>query len=78
MVLLLNKHAAIVDNTAKVGITTEQAAAIVDNTAKTSMVLGTTATTALAGNTITITSDQSDAIVANTAKVGFRNKLAAL
>ena len=53
------------------GITTEQSDAIETNTAKTSMVLGTTAETALAGDTPTITTVQSDAIAANTAKVGI-------
>jgi len=62
---------AIIANTAKVGITTAQANAIIANTSKTSMVLGTTASTALAGNTSTITSDQANAITANTAKVGI-------
>ncbi len=41
------------------------------NTAKTSMVLGTTASTALAGNTTTITSDQASAIKENTVKNTF-------
>jgi hypothetical protein len=62
---------AIVANTAKVGITTAQANAIIANTSKTSMVLGTTASTALAGNTATITSDQASAITANTLKVSY-------
>ena len=62
---------AIIANTAKVGITTAQANAIIANTSKTSMVLGTTASTALAGNTATITSDQASAITANTLKVSY-------
>ena len=63
---------AITNNTAKVGITTAQATAITNNTAKVSFPgLGTSSTTALAGNTTTITSDQADAITANTAKVGI-------
>jgi len=53
------------------GITTEQSDAIETNTAKTSMVLGTTAETALAGDTPTIATVQADAIAANTAKVGI-------
>jgi hypothetical protein len=69
---------AIVANTAKVGITTAQANAIIANTSKTSMVLGTTASTALAGNTATITSDQASAITANTLKVSYTQPIYAV
>jgi hypothetical protein len=58
------------------GITTEQSDAIETNTAKTSMVLGTTAETALAGDTPTIATVQADAIAANTAKVGITTEQA--
>ncbi|WP_445757869.1 hypothetical protein, partial [Polaribacter sp.] len=63
---LVSANTDVVANTAKVGITAEQSDAIEANTAKTSMVLGTTAETALAGDTPTITTVQSDAIAANT------------
>nr|AOE11638.1 hypothetical phage tail fibre protein [uncultured bacterium] len=53
------------------GITAEQSDAIIENNGKVSMVLGTTAKTALAGDTTTISSDQTDAIEANTAKEGY-------
>ena len=53
------------------GITAEQSDAIIENIGKVSMVLGTTAKTALAGDTTTISSDQTDAIEANTAKEGY-------
>ncbi len=46
----------IAANTLKVGITTQQASDITTNNSKVSMVLGTTAGTALAGNTTIITS----------------------
>ena len=46
-----SQASAITANTAKTGITSAQASAITANTAKTSMSLGTTRTTALAGNT---------------------------
>ena len=68
---LVSANANVVANTAKTGITTDQANAITANTAKTSMVLGTTASTALAGNTTTITTDQASAITVNTAKTGI-------
>ena len=74
-------------NTAKVGITTQQAsditannakvsytdaAAVAANTAKTSFPgFGTSASTALAGDTTTITATQASAITANTAKTGI-------
>jgi len=60
---------AITANTAKTGITSGQASAITANTAKVSMALGTTSSTALAGDTTTISTDQASAITANTAKV---------
>ena len=67
--ILVSANADVVANTAKTGITNDQASAIKANTAKTSMILGTTASTALAGNTSTITSDQASAIKVNTAKI---------
>ena len=66
-----SQASAITANTAKTGITSSQASAITANTAKVGMTLGTTSTTALAGNTTTITSGQASAITANTAKVGM-------
>ena len=68
---LVSANSAVVANSAKIGITSDQAAAIVANTDNKSMVLGTTATTALAGNTTTITSDQATEIAANTLKVSY-------
>ena len=54
---------AITTNTAKVGITTQQANAIIANTAKVTFPgLGTTSSTALAGDTTTISSAQATAI----------------
>ena len=59
-------------NNAKTGITTGQASAITANTAKVTFPgLGTTSSTALAGDTTTISSEQASAITANTAKVTF-------
>jgi len=59
-------------NTAKVGITAQQAADITTNNAKTSFPgFGTTEGTALEGDTTTITTDQANAITANTAKVSL-------
>ena len=58
-------------NKDKTGITTSQANAITANTAKTSMVLGTTNKTALAGDTTTISTAQANAIIANTAKTSM-------
>ena len=53
-------------------ITTAQASAITANTAKVTFPgLGTSSTTALAGDTTTISSAQASAITANTAKVTF-------
>jgi len=54
-----------------IGITADQENAIAANTGKTSMVLGTSSSTALAGDTATISSDQATAITANTAKTGI-------
>tara|TARA_R100001015_G_C4554179_1_gene115393 strand:+ start:156 stop:782 length:627 start_codon:yes stop_codon:yes gene_type:complete len=70
----INYLRGIIDaNNDKVGITTSQANAITANTAKTSFPgLGTTSTTALAGDTTTITTDQASAITANTAKTSMR------
>ncbi len=63
---------AITANTAKVGITTQQASDITTNNSKVSFPgLGTTSTTALAGDTTTISGSQASAITANTAKVGI-------
>ena len=64
---------AITDNTAKIGITSAQASAITANTAKTVMTLGTTSTTALAGNTVTITPEQVSAIAANASNVSWQD-----
>ena len=59
-------------NKDKTGITTSQANAITANTAKTSFPgLGTSSTTALAGDTTTISTDQAKAIVASS-KLGQR------
>ena len=67
---------AVVANTAKVGITSEQADAIVANTAK----VGITSeqADAIVANTakVGITSEQADAIVANTAKTGITSEQA--
>jgi len=65
--------AAIAINTAKTGITSAQASEITANTAKTVMTLGTTSTTALAGNTVTITPEQVSAIAANTSNVSWQD-----
>ena len=59
-------------NKDKTGITTDQANAITANTAKTSFPgLGTTSTTALAGDTTTISTAQANEITAST-KLGLR------
>ena len=59
-------------NNDKVGITTSQANAITANTAKTSFPgLGTSSTTALAGDTTTISTSQANEITAST-KLGLR------
>ena len=55
-------------NNDKVGITTSQANAITANTAKTSMTLGTTGSTALAGDTRIPAFTADDTSVANTTK----------
>ena len=54
-------------NKDKTGITTSQASAITANTAKTSMTLGTSGSTALAGDTTTISSSQAREITRSTA-----------
>jgi len=54
-------------NNDKTGITTSQASAITANTAKTSMTLGTSGSTALAGDTTTISTTQANEITASTA-----------
>ena len=56
----------ISDNKDKTGITTSQANAITANTAKTSMTLGTSGSTALAGDTTTISTAQANEITAST------------
>jgi hypothetical protein len=75
---LVSANTAVAANTAKVGITTEQASAIVDNTAKVgytdAAVTSVIASDALvAANTAKtgITTDQASSITANTAKVGM-------
>ena len=67
---------AVVANTAKVGITSEQADAIVANTAKTGIT--SEQADAIVANTakVGITSEQADAIVANTAKTGITSEQA--
>ena len=67
---------AVVANTAKVGITSEQADAIVTNTAKTGIT--SEQADAIVANTakVGITSEQADAIVANTAKTGITSEQA--
>ena len=60
---------AIVANTAKTGISSAQASAITANTSKVTFPgLGTSSSTALAGDTTVISSGQASAITANTAK----------
>jgi len=68
---LMSVPFAMYSKTSGDGITVEQSDAIIENTGKVSMVLGTTAKTALAGDTSIISSDQTDAIEANTAKEGY-------
>ena len=63
----------IATNKDKTGITTSQANAITANTAKTSMTLGTSGSTALAGDTTTISTSQASEIAAST-KLGLRLK----
>ena len=64
----VNTHInSIAANTAKTGITTSQANAITANTAKTTFPgLGTSSTTALAGDTTTISTTQANEITAST------------
>ena len=68
---LMSVPFAMYSKTSGDGITVEQSDAIIENIGKVSMVLGTTAKTALAGDTSIISSDQTDAIEANTAKEGY-------
>ena len=66
---ILSSHdGAIEANTAKTGITSSQASAITANTAKTGMTLGTTSSTALAGDALS-----GDVQIGNSAsdKIGF-------
>ena len=59
----INTHISeIATNTAKTGISTSQASAITANTAKTSMALGTSGSTALAGDTNIVTMGSSTTI----------------
>ena len=63
---------AIIANTAKTGISSAQASAITANTSKVTFPgLGTSSSTALAGDTTVISSAQANAITANTAKTGI-------
>ena len=70
---LINTHITdMAANNAKTGITTAQANAITANTAKVSFPgLGTTSSTALAGDTTTISIAQAREITANTAKTSM-------
>lgn len=67
----VSANSAVTLNTAKVGITSAQAADITDNNTKVSMVIGTAANEAMAGNTTVITSSQATAITNNTAKNSY-------
>ena len=73
---LASLRAVVELNTAKVGVTTEQAGAIVANTAKAGVTAeqadAIVANTAKAG----VTAEQADAIVANTAKTGVTTEQA--
>lgn len=63
LVSKINTHITeIATNTAKTGISTSQASAITTNTAKTSMTLGTSGSTALAGDTNIVTIGSSTTI----------------
>jgi hypothetical protein len=65
----VNTHInSIATNTAKTGITTAQANAITANTAKTSMTLGTTGSTALAGDTRIAAFTADDTSIKDTTK----------
>jgi len=60
---------AVDANSAKTGITAQQAADILTNNAKVSMVIGTGANEAMAGNTTTITAQQATDIANNKAEL---------
>ena len=65
----VNTHInSIAANTAKTGVTTSQALAITANASKTSMTLGTSGSTALAGDTRLPAFTADDTSVANTTK----------
>ena len=64
-------------NTAKVGITAEQAAAIIANTAKSGVFRSSNMMNISQYSKVGITTDQAAAIVANTAKVGYTDDLVA-
>jgi hypothetical protein len=68
---LVSANTDVTNNTAKVGITSAQATDITDNNAKVSMVIGTAANEAMAGNTTTITPTQATAITDNSAKNSY-------
>jgi len=68
---LVSANTDVVANTAKVGITTQQATDITNNNSKVSMVIGTAANEAMAGNTTVITSTQASDITANNAKNSY-------
>ncbi len=68
---LVSANTDVTDNTAKVGITTQQATDITNNNTKVSMVIGTAANEAMAGNTTTITPAQATAITDNSAKNSY-------
>ena len=63
--LVSNLKTAVDANSAKTGITTQQANDITANNAKVSMVIGTGANEAMAGNTTTITAQQATDIANN-------------
>jgi len=64
-------NSAVAANTAKVGITTQQAADIVTNNAKVGITTQQAADITTNNAKVGITTDQANAIVANTAKVGI-------
>ena len=68
---LVSANTDVTNNTAKVGITSAQATDITNNNAKVSMVIGTAANEAMAGNTTVITSAQATAITDNSAKNSY-------
>jgi hypothetical protein len=67
----VSSNSAVTLNTAKVGITSAQAADITDNNTKVSMVIGTAANEAMAGNTTTISAQQITDISNNNDKISF-------